>query len=338
MKRIITIGLVSILLIVVGIGCVPTAAQPAAQPTVNINTVNAEVTAVKTWSTGIDAWRNTTVDPMIAKVNRGEIGGGSTNYQSQLDSIKATMTGTDSKITALEARVTALENKITALSATTPVGSTGISTGGTTGQNTQFTPGTPPSGIATSASGGVVSQVNFVSGMSQMYASPSGSSSTIWYMQRLINTSTAIQYVRPILTLSLASNYGYTTTFIGGVNINVSSGQCSMSAVYTPPNIGTNSTQWPQSWPPAQAISSIGIAQSTSAPYLPTGTTYFSVAPGLGTVTNSFMFMPIAGCGTGTGEYYIAPGGYVDLTVQLSGVYTQAATLWNVAPSYSAHP
>jgi hypothetical protein len=345
MKKVLAVGLVAILLVVVGIGCVPSAAQPAATaPAVNINTINAEVTAIKTWQTDIVSWRTTTVDPMIGKINRGEIGGG-TNYQSQIDSAKATLAEQNTKIADLTSRLTAAENKITTMG-TVQSQTGGIAQTGGTGQTTQFTPGTLTGTIPTSPTGGIVSQVNWVQGTSQLYSSPSGSSNNIWYVQRLQNQSTTIQYVRPMITLGVSSSYGYSTSsYFAGMNINISSPQGSIAAVYNPvawgwsPAIACNTTgSWPMSGCASNVVySTISGSQSAAYPYAPVSPTTITLAPGLGQVTNSMLIMPTSGLSNGLGEFYISPGGYVDITVMIQGIYTNTATMWNIGASYSSH-
>jgi hypothetical protein len=49
------------------------------------------------------------------------------------------------------------------------------------------------------------------------------------------------------------------------------------------------------------------------------------------------LIMPTSGLGNNLGEFYISPGGYVDVTVMLSNVYTNTMIMWNIAPSFSSH-
>jgi hypothetical protein len=351
MKRILAVCLVAILLMVVGVGCVPTAAQtPAAPatPAVNINTLGTEVTSLKNWSEGVNSWRATTVDPAIAKVNSGQVGSGGVT-KADVDGLKATITEQDKKIVTLTDKITALENWKTSVG-TVATGTGGISQTGGTGQNTQFTPGTITGNIPTSPTGGIVSQVNWVQGTSQLYSSPSGSSNNIWYVQRLMNQSTTIQYVRPMITLGVSSQYGYAANaYFGGINVNISSPQGSLQAVYNPaqwtPTAWNPSVVCPTagSWPmTAGGVSNvvyanIGTAQAATTPYAPTGTLTLTLAPGLGQVTNSMLIMPTAGLSNGLGEFYISPGGYVDITVMIQGIYTSTSSMWNVSASYSSH-
>jgi hypothetical protein len=340
MKRILAVCSVAILLMVVGVGCVPTAAQtPAAPatPAVNINTLGVEVATLKSWSEGVNSWRATTVDPAIAKVNSGQVGG--TNYQSQIDSLKSTISDKDTKITDLTSRITALENWKTSVG-TVATGTGGISQTGGTGQTPQFTPGTITGNIPTSPTGGIVSQVNWVQGTSQVYTAPSGSSNQIWYIQRLMNQSTTIQYVRPMITLGVSSAYGYSTSsYFTGMNINISSPQGSLQAVYNPTAWNYPTVVWPMSGAANVVYASIGATQNNTvgSNYPPIAPLLVTLAPGLGQVTNSMLIMPTAGLSNGLGEFYISPGGYVDITVMIQGIYTNTASMWNVSASYSSH-
>lgn len=352
MYRVLAVSLVAILLMVVGMGCVPqnAAQQPAAiAPAVNINTINAEVTAIKAWQTDMSTWRAGTVDPMIGKINRGEIGGSSGATKSDIETLRSTISAQDTKITDLTTRLTTAENTLKTYTA--PVASGGVATTGTTGQTTQFTPGTITGTIPTSPTGGIVSQVNWVQGQSQFYSSPSGSSNMIWYVQRLMNQSTTIQYVRPLINLGVSSSYsGYSTSgYFAGMNVNISSPQGSVQAVYNPaawgwsPAISCDATNpsngsWPMNSCTSNVIySTIGATQSATYPYAPSGTMYMTLAPGLGQVTNSMMIMPTAGLSNGLGEFYISPGGYIDITVMIQDIYTNTATMWNISASFSSH-
>jgi outer membrane lipoprotein SlyB len=139
---------------------------------------------------------------------------------------------------SLQKQIDALTAKVNSLSSTAYTGSTGTTIGGTTGNITQFTPGTITGTIPTSPNGTVVSQINWVQGTSQTYTSPTGTSQNIWYMQRLINQSTTIQYVRPMITLGVSSQYGGgygNQTYFAGMNVNISSPQGSVTGIYVPP-------------------------------------------------------------------------------------------------------
>ncbi len=338
MKKILAVCLVAILLMVVGVGCVPTAPAPAAAtPAINLQTMNTDLTTLKTWSEQINSWKVNTVDPLVGKVNRGEVGGGGVT-KAEVDSLKSTITAQDGKITDLTTRLTTAENTLKSYTSVASSGSGGIVTNSGTGQATQFTPGTLTTAIPTSPTGGIVSQVNWVQGTSQVYTAPTGSSNQIWYVQRLMNQSTTIQYVRPMITFGVSSQYGYSTSsYFTGMNINISSPQGSVQAVYNPAAWGYPTTAWPMTGASNYLFSSIGTTQSATAPYAPTGTMYVTLAPGLGQITNSMLIMPTAGLSNGLGEFYISPGGYVDITVMLQGVYTNTASMWNVSASYSSH-
>jgi hypothetical protein len=337
MRKWLFLSSVVIFIPILMISCVPTN-TPAAAP------VTSPITELQNWRTGMDTWKATVADPAIAKANAAAAAANTAPLQAAIDTQKAANIQLQTDLTALTKRVTDSEAKITAMATLTP--SSGISTGGQSGQIPGFTPGTPPAGtIPVSAGGGVVSQVNWVQGTSQTFSSPSGSSNNIWYIQRLINQSTAIQYVRPMITLGVSSQYGYAAqAYFAGMNINVSSSQGSVQGVYTPPTIWAANLASYAVPPAGTPLSSI----SATPPVQPTGTTYsfnpplttpltFSLAPGLGQVSNSVLIMPISGLGNNLGEFYISPGGYVDVTVMLQTIYTSTAVMWNVSASYSSH-
>jgi hypothetical protein len=330
--------LLSLVLIpILMISCVPTN-TPAAAP------VTSPITELQNWRTGMDTWKTTVADPAIAKANAAAVAANTAPLQAAIDTQKAVIAQLQADQAALTKRVTDSENKITAMATLTPSG--GISTGGQSGQIPGFTPGTPPAGtIPVSAGGGVVSQVNWVQGTSQVFSSPSGSSNNIWYIQRLINQSTAIQYVRPMATLGVSSQYGYSSSaYFAGLNINVSSAQGSVLGVYVPPPWWTSVPSVPTTGIPIASITT--TSPNTGA--TPSGTfampsitpstlATFSLAPGIGQITNSVLVFPTSGLGNNLGEFYISPGGYVDVTVMLQGVYTSTAVMWNVSASYSSH-
>jgi hypothetical protein len=223
----------------------------------------------------------------------------------------------------------------------------GLVNTGASGQIPQFTQGTPQGTIPTSPSGGIVSQVNWVQGTSQTYTSPSGSSNNIWYVQRLMNQSTTIQYVRPMITLGASSQYGYSaSSYFTGMNVNISSPQGSVQAVYNPAGWAWNPSAiypavgaWPMSGASNIVYASIGASQNNTvgSNFPPLAPLTVTLAPGLGQVTNSMLIMPTSGLSNGLGEFYISPGGYVDITVMLQGIYTNTATMWNLSASYSSH-
>jgi hypothetical protein len=152
-----------------------------------------------------------------------------------------------------------------------------------------------------------------------------------------------------MITLGASSQYGYSaSSYFAGMNVNISSPQGSVQAVYNPAawtwtplaTATCNMTgQWPMSAACASNViySSIGASQSASWPYAPTAPLTLTLAPGLGQVTNSMLIMPTSGLSNGLGEFYISPGGYVDITVMIQGIYTSTASMWNISASYSSH-
>lgn len=194
---------------------------------------------------------------------------------------------------------------------------------GSTGNIPQFTPGTNPNSIPTSPGGGVVSQVNFVGGYNQLSSYPGGSNN-IYYVQRLMNQNTAIQYVKPIITLSTASNLGWSSGYasenITAITIQLTTSMCTITGSA---NINAPA---PYIYTPVDS-------------YLIKGTGgNFNVIPGLGTSTSNIQITPASGCMTNTGELYLSPGGYTDISVQISNLITTPGGIWNINPSCSYHP
>jgi hypothetical protein len=310
MKKWLFAVLVIICIPITLIGCVPSAATPVAQAQVNpLQTLQKTVDDLGTWKT-------TVADPAIAQMKASGV---ATNYQSQIDSAKATITAQDTKITDLTTRLTTLENWKTTVG-TTPTQQT------TQGQGTipQFTQGTTPT-IVTSASGAVISQLNVVSGNLQIASSTTASSQPIWYVQRLINYNTSIMYVRPTVQISQSTQYGWNNvaTNVTATTIAINSAQCTMTVS------GSATTA---------IVSIIGNSGTVNANAPATDAYQVSVSPGLGYQTTSISYQPVKGCGTPSGEMYLSPGGYLDLTVQISGFTTSQTAFWTVTPGLSYHP
>lgn len=337
MRKWLLIALVVICIPLTLIGCVPTATNPAATtPAVS------PIQELQTWKANIDTWKTTIADPAIAKINAPQPAvTANAQLTADMESVKVTIPELSKKITELTTRVTDDENQITALK--NNVGSysnnNGSSTGGTTGNVPQFTPGSNPGAITTSASGGVVSQYAFVSGQSQIWSSPSGGSGTCWYIQRLINTSTAIQYIHPTINLGQSTQYGQGANgFFTGLNINISSTQGSLQGTYNPTAWNYPTVAWPLVGSSNVVYATIGTTQNNTVGtnYPPTGTMTYSLLPGLGQMTTSIIIMPSSGLTNNSGTVYLYPGQYIDITVQMQGVYTSTASMWNISPSFLA--
>jgi hypothetical protein len=311
MKKWLLISLTVVGLLALGIGCVPTATPAATTPQVS------PLTDLQNWRQGMDTWKTTVADPAIAKANAL---GSQPNYDSAIASIKATESDKDQKIADLTSRITSLENwKATqgTVAVQQPVQN------GQQGQTTQFQQGTTPGAITTSPSGVVTSQVNVVSGNLQIASAPGLSTQPVWYVQRLTNYNSNIQYVRPIINIAQTSNYGYNVlaTPVKSVTVGINSNQCTVTATGT----------WTSPNPVVSIIGTSNPTQSTDAYQL-------SVSPGLGYATNSISISPVKGCGTPSGEIYLMPAQYVDITVQISNFQTVTSAFWTVTPSLSYHP
>lgn len=320
------------------VACVPQAAAPAApaQAAVDLPGMQKSINDLSTW-------KQVVADPAIAKISTLSAPPAVDAYtKAQADT--AIKTAVDDAISQLKKDKPWTSDFTTANNNGNVNNGINYNTG--TGQNTQFTPGQPASGgYPSNINGGIVSQVNWVQGNSQMFTSPTGSSGTIWYTQRLINESTTIQYVRPTISLGLSSQYnnGIYQTYFAGLNIQMSSGQGSVSGIYMPP------TSWAGAVPPVwpygvySSINNTGANSDNTTPltpsicFQPTAPYTFTLAPGIGQPTNNLIIIPSTGLGDNQGEFYIAPSGFVDTTVQISNVSTSTAVMWNLSAAYSAN-
>lgn len=101
------------------------------------------------------------------------------------------------------------------------------------------------SGGSSGGSGGSsTGSVNFTTNpasVPQLFTATSGSQST-FYTVRIINNSSTWQYVKPIITLSLASSYTATTVNSLTVNMNFASYNLTAADLSYSPIIGTTST------------------------------------------------------------------------------------------------
>lgn len=334
-KRIVLSVIVISVLIVSSIGCAVT------EDTVTAAQFTPIATIVNRLAGEESTWNN-----YAPRITALEIRPTSTSTPTDVSGINSSISTLQSKVTTTEQDIAALKTSVKALQdivSNQPVYNGGNQTGGTTGNIPGFTPGVPTGTIPTSPSGGVVSQVNWVQGTTQIWTSPTGNSQPIWYIQRLMNQSTAIQYVRPMITLGVSSQYGgYSSqTYFAGMDVNISSPQGSVLGKYVPP------TAWAATVASANVTIPAGLPLSSISATSPNGSSFpflapvapltISMAPGLGQLTNSVMIMPIAGLSNSLGEFYISPGGYIDVTVMIQGLNTSTNALWNISASYSSH-
>jgi hypothetical protein len=164
---------------------------------------------------------------------------------------------------------------------------------------------TPSGGTTTSPTGTVQVTTNPVS-IPQIYSASSGSGQSTFYTMRIVNSSTVWQYVKPIVSLTVASSYS--SRSVTGITVTMSTGSCSMTGSRTSADAAT---------------SSIGN---------------FSISPNVGngaTTTSSLTIIPVSGC-NGTGEIQIGAGQSVDVLIQITGLTTSDVTLWNVSNSHSS--
>jgi len=308
-----------VVLAVIGmtVGCVPSAPAQTTTP------VASPLTDLQNWKQTIDTWKLSVADPAIAKINATPTNTDTTQLKSDLDGARSEISTMQTEIDDLTTRVTTAENKINTIGATSTTSYQSTDYG--QGQSQQFTTGIIPT-ITTSSNGAVISQINVVSGNLQIASATTSNSQPIWYVQRLINYNTAIMYVRPIINIAQSSQYGWNNVAvaINSTTIAINSVQCSMT-VSGKTDDGT-------------IISLIGDSNTLNGNAPATAQYHMSVSPGLGYQTTSISFQPIKGCGTPSGELYLSPGGYMDITVQISGFTTSQSAFWTVTPSLSYHP
>jgi hypothetical protein len=138
----------------------------------------------------------------------------------------------------------------------------------------------------------------------QIFTSTTGSQS-VFYTMRILNGTNQWQYVKPVVTLGVASSYSART--VGTLTVSMSSGGCSFSQVFTAPVTYTPSPQV------------INISPNT-----------------LGTVaTPSIILMPVSGC-AGSGEFQIGAGQTMDILINIANFTTSDVTLWNISHSISS--
>lgn len=221
----------------------------------------------------------------------------------------------------------------TELQGTTGTGGTGT-TGGTTSGVVTFLLTRPTEPVMSSTAGGVTGGET----------APAVVGTTTWYTMRVTNSSSAWQYVKPVINMSIAS--GYTMPRVFDLSVTMSGPQGSISQIlntyewatvcsssetcthacddstttnkgevgnYTP---GTKACQWSW-WTP------------------PTGTRQMTFSPEnmMLVATPSIVIMPIAGGSNNLGEFQIGPGQSMDINISIAGMHTDNMAIWNVTNS-----
>lgn len=232
-----------------------------------------------------------------------------TQVQERVNALeqKVNEKATTGSVSALETRMAQAEGKITTLQSTGP---------GNTYTKAEVDAAVAAAvaalkadqawitGSSSSSSGSstpITGQVTFTTNptaIPQLFSSNTGSNQ-LFYTMRITNGVNQWQYVKPILTLNIAS--GYSSANITALTVSMSCGQCSMTGSGT---IG-NST--------------IGN---------------FSISPAIGTIlTSSTVIIPISGCTSG--EFQIGAGQFLDVLIAIQ-VTTATTVLWNVSNSISS--
>jgi hypothetical protein len=302
--------LLSLVLIpILMISCVPTN-TPAAAP------VTSPITELQNWRTGMDTWKTTVADPAIAKANAAAVAANTAPLQAAIDTQKAVIAQLQADQAALTKRVTDSENKITAMATLTPSSSGGGVIPGTTGNIPQFTPGTFTGSIATSLTGQVVQQINYSTGGNILYAGTGGSNQA-YYTQRFINYNSSQMFVTPKIGLSLGTQggaYANVPQTVSNVTFTISGGSAGFYS-YTPVAANYSSTN---------TTANFQINGST-------GVMYYLMNPPLGTPSYSLQITPYY-------SYYkglpLGPGQYIDINVQIYGLFCSPGATWTVAPAF----
>jgi outer membrane murein-binding lipoprotein Lpp len=147
---------------------------------------------------------------------------------------------------------------------------------------------------------GVVTYTNNPVSIPQIFSSSSGGNSNPWIMT-IHNGSTTWQYVKPMISLNVAS--GQSSSLVSEVLVMTSGGSCSLTGTYSG---GTS-----------------------------TGNFTFSPMTMNATATPSIVAFPLSGC-NGSGEWYIGPGQTQSYNIQIQGLKTPNPILWNVSASISS--
>jgi outer membrane murein-binding lipoprotein Lpp len=147
---------------------------------------------------------------------------------------------------------------------------------------------------------GAVTYTNNPVSIPQIFSSSSGGNSNPWIMT-IHNGSTTWQYVKPMISLNVAS--GQSSSLVSEVLVMTSGGSCSLTGTYSG---GTS-----------------------------TGNFTFSPMTMNTTATPSIVAFPLSGC-NGSGEWYIGPGQTQSYNIQIQGLKTPNPILWNVSASISS--
>jgi hypothetical protein len=131
----------------------------------------------------------------------------------------------------------------------------------------------------------------------QIFSSSSGGNSNPWIMT-INNSSTTWQYVKPMVSLNVAS--GQPSSIVSDVSLMTSGGSCSLTGTLLAP-----------------------------------GNFTFSPSNMATVATPSVIIFPISGC-NGSGEWYIGPGQSQSYNIQIQGLKTPNPILWNVSASISS--
>jgi hypothetical protein len=266
--------LILIPILLVGISCVssdePAAANSLATKIQALSdTVLKHTSVIDTLRADVDKKATKTeIDDLNRKINNLPQGGSTTGY---------TKAEVDQKVTD------AVSNAITALK-----------------NNQDWIKSTGTGGGGTPSDAGTVAYTNNPVSIPQLFSSPSGGNSNPW-MMTIKNNSTTWQYVKPMISLNVASGQSQST--VSDVLVMTSGGSCSMTGTYS---AGTT-----------------------------TGNFTFSPANMNGSATPSIVAFPISGC-NGSGEWYIGPGQTQSYNIQVQGLKTPTATLWNVSCTISS--
>jgi hypothetical protein len=171
----------------------------------------------------------------------------------------------------------------------------------------------------TGGGGGTSGAVTFTTNpasVPQIFTSTTGGQQ-VFYTMHIMNGTATWQYVKPIITLSIASSYSART--IGAVTISMSGGSCSFSQQFTTTSNGLT--------PPTYTV----------PVYNPASPQQINISPNTlyATATPSIVLMPVAGC-TGSGEFQLGAGQAMDVLINISNFTTSDVTLWNVSNSISS--